>query len=208
MDCRSCLRAFVALAAIMVSGCFIGVEHTRYSAPTIDDASVKAKHVSGVPVDKMFLLKDVAYFVYPQNEQDDEDVMIVPFPWVFKNSGTAGPTFLVGIGLKPNREGFVIDPAQIRLIRGGDDIVAPTRIIGIGKCGTSSGRGWMPLPVPPVVLPQGICTGFNVEFAIAAPDPRESFSIEVAGVTVEGVVREIPVVHFQERKRLDPVGAP
>jgi hypothetical protein len=202
------LVVFLASAPVLLSGCFIGVAHMRYSAPTIDDASVKARHVSGVPVDKMFLLEDVAYFVYPENEQDDEDMMIVPFPWVFKNSGSAGPTFQVGIGLKPNRDGFVIDPAQIRLLRGGDDIVAPTRIIGIGKCGTSSGRGWMPLPVPPVILPQGVCTGFNVEFAVAALDPRESYSIEVAGVTLDGVVREIPVVHFQERKRVDPMGAP
>jgi hypothetical protein len=209
VNTRNVRIIIMALAVMALPACFFGVSRVRYSAPSIDDATATARHVSGVPVDRMFLLKDIAFFVYPRNLKNSGDTMLFPVPGSYKVPQSTAPAFFVGIGLRPNKAGFAIDPAQIQFIGSSMEMVKPTRIIGPGVCNSSSHTSaWKQLPVEPILLPPGVCTSFGIEFPISEPDPSVNFSVQVAGLTEGGVLHIIPTVHFHEQRRLDPFGTP
>lgn len=153
--------------------------------------------------------EDIAVKVFPRNLKNGSEVLLFPFPWSFKEVPSTSKRFLVAIAFRPNKAGFEIDPAQIQFIGSSMEIVKPTRIYGPSVCGKSSSTLPQTLPIGPIALPQGICTGFGLEFPVPAPDPSETFSVQIAGLTeVTAVSHIIPVVHFHEQRRLDPFGAP
>jgi hypothetical protein len=199
----------VACGLVPLSACFVGVSRTRYSSASIDDPAVPARHVRGVPVDRMFLLKDMALYVYPNNEEDAGDTLLFPIPVHTSVPHSKARPFIVGVGLRPNRPGFVVNPAEVRLTLGASASVIPTRIRSAAECSaTKPGVTWGTSPMGPFLLPQGVCTSFAVEFEVTTPDPREEFSIEIGGVTRDGIAYALPTVHFQQKRRLDPFGAP
>jgi hypothetical protein len=100
------------------------------------------------------------------------------------------PAFDVYIGIRPVRDGFVLDPAAINLSRSGAERMTPSRILGIFDCGIEQSHlVWRSLPIDPIVLRQGIGTCFGIEFQIPAPDPAEKFSIQVTGLSMDGMPR-------------------
>jgi hypothetical protein len=157
----------------------------------------------------MFLLTDVAFYVYPANEEDSGDLLLFPVPWHMNVSHSKARPFIVGVGLRPNRSGFVVNPADVHLSLNSTDKFSPARILGPAECGARlASPTWRSFPVEPINLRQGVCTRFAVEFDAATPDPRESFSISVAGVTRDGAAYAMPTVRFRQKRRLDPFGAP
>jgi hypothetical protein len=205
LRCMLCL-GFVALT---LSGCFAGVSRMRYSAPYIDDPKVAAEHVSGDSLHSMFSFNDIALFVYPANVKNGGDVLLLPIPWSMTVPEHPAPAFDVYIGIRPVRDGFALDPAAINLSRSGAERMTPSRILGIFDCGIEQSHlVWRSLPIDPIVLRRGIGTCFGIEFQIPAPDPGEKFSIQVAGLSMDGMPYALPEVRFKEARRLDPFGAP
>jgi hypothetical protein len=205
LRCRICL----GFGALTHSGCFAGVSRMRYSAPYIDDPKVAAEHVSGDSLHSMFSFNDIALFTYPANVKNVGDVLVFPAPWSMTVAEHPAPDFEIYIGIRPVRDGFVLDPAAINLNRSGAERMTPTRILGIFDCGIErSHLVWRLLPVDPIVLKQGIGTCFGIAFQIPAPDPSEKFSIQVNGLSLDGMPYALPEVRFKEARRLDPFGAP
>ena len=209
MNMRHSRVVVVICGLLPLSACFVGASRTRYSAPSIDDSTVPVRHVRGVPVESMFLLKDIALYVYPGNEENGGDVLLFPVPWHTSVPHSNARPFVVGVGLRPNQSGFVVNPAEVHLSLKSTANFSPTRILGPAECGAGlASPAWRSIPVEPITLRQGVCTSFTVEFEATTPDPREGFSIDVAGVTRDGVAYALPTVRFQQKRRLDPFGAP
>jgi hypothetical protein len=175
----------------------------------MDDPTVTFKHLRGTRVDKSFFLKDLALYVYPNNETNKGNLMLFPLPAPIKGGVGSYPGFIVGIGVRPNRSGFVLRASDIRYVPADGDPVAPMRLFGPADCAGEGARGtWHVPPIDPLTLGQNTCTHIAVEFAISPPDPSTRFSVQVGTLRLDDVPYSIPTIQFTPARRLDPFGAP
>jgi hypothetical protein len=195
-------------AAFMLGGCFVGVSRVRYSVPYLDDPKVATQHVHGDPSRSTLSFADLRLSVYSANAMNGGDVLLFPVPWSMKVS-QGSSTYKVFIGIRADKDGFVLDAADIYLIRGTEEKLKPTRIFHISECGKNQPTvEWSWLPIEPIVLRRDVCINFAIEFNIHPQDPTERFSILFAGLSLDGAPHGLPEVRFKEARRLDPFGAP
>jgi hypothetical protein len=205
---RVCALLLIGVT-LLLCGCLVGVSRTRYSVPYVDDPKVAARHDFGDSGHSTFSFDDLKLSVYSANEMNDREVLLFPIPWSSKIAPGSSTTFSAFIGIRPNKDGFVLDAADIYLIRSNNERVKPTRIYNISECGKNrSAVEWSWLPIEPFVLRRGVCRSFTIEFPTHPPDPTENFSMDVAGLSLDGAPRSVLEVRFREAKRLDPIGAP
>ncbi|MFO1466505.1 MAG: hypothetical protein U1F35_08725 [Steroidobacteraceae bacterium] len=193
----------------MLAGCFLGVSKIRYSEPFVDSSSVRLKHVSGVPVDKMILSPNLSFYVNPANEKVGKNVIILPIPFADGVDPRVSSVFIVGVGMYPNLPSHRLNVGQIFLSIGNSESITAKRVYGPWNCKAKKVvSAWRVLPVDPIDLPQDECTSIALEFAMPPPDPDVEFSIRIEGATRSINSIDLPRVRFRGRTRWDPTGAP
>jgi hypothetical protein len=202
------VRAFVVIGTeAMLCGCFVGVSRVRYSVPYMDDPAVAVHHDHGDSGSSTFSLDDLKLSVYSDNVMNGGDVLLFPIPWSLKTAPRSSKTFKVYLVIRPERDGLVLNPADITLSHSPLEGMKPNRIYYLSECGKSNPE-WSGLPIEPIILRRGVCMRFAIEFDIPPPNPAEKFSLQIAGLSLDGAPHGLPEVRFKEARRHDPFGAP
>ncbi len=159
-------------------------------------------------VDSMFLWSDVAFSVYPLNRKS-KDLLLFPLPLPIGETTGAATSFRIGVALRPTHSGTIFDPMRVKYWIDKASVSYPLRIQGPYACNSSSARPpWRSMPVDSIEVPALQCTYVWLEFPVAAPDPKETFHVQIDGVTVDGADRPIPSLEFLEAKKTESFTLP
>ena len=157
----------------------------------------------------MFETGDLALSIFASNEADDRDTILFPLIWSFKNRTNDSHEFGASITLRANGSDLTVNPASVELRRAAGRVVLPSSIRGPAACGrTGYFLAERDLLAEPVVLAARECVVLAVRFPVPPPDPQIPFSIALADVRKAGARIGVPAIHFKEKRRHDPIGAP
>jgi hypothetical protein len=196
---------FTLLAAfcqLSFSAC--AVTRHRYSAAYVNDRTVEVHSDLDLDNSSVFKLNDIEFSVRPNNGRF-AGVMTLPFPWTSAESKETSTNFHVLVWFHPNRAGFVLRPEKILLSFSPTEVLAPSLITGPHWTGSDIATFNPHAPTfESAVLITGVSYSVEYDFPIPPPDPVRSFSIEIAGLELDGTPYKIPVVTFKQKRTLEP----
>jgi hypothetical protein len=180
----------------------MGVSRERYSAAYVNDRTAEVH--SDLYNDSVFKLNDIEFSVRPNNSRYAV-VTILPFPWAFGESKETSTKFHVVVKFHPNRAGFVLRPEKILLSFSPTEVLAPSQITGPHWPGSDIATYKPRAPtLEAAELITGVSYSVEYDFPIPPPDPKRGFSIEIAGLELDGTPYKIPTVTFNQKRTLDP----
>lgn len=196
---------FTLLAAscqLSFSAC--AVTRERYSAAYVNDRTAEVHSDLDLDNSSVFKLNDIEFSVRPKNSRYAE-VMILPFPWASGESKDTSTRFHVLVRFHPNRAGFVLRPEKILLSFSPAEVLAPSLITGPHWTGSDIAT-YKPhaSTFESATLITGVSYSVEYDFPITPPDPVRGFSIEIAGLELDGTPYKIPVVTFKQKRTLEP----
>ncbi len=193
---------FTLLAAscqLSFSAC--AVTRERYSAAYVNDRTAEVHSLDNYSV---FNLNDIEFSVRPENSRSAE-VLILPFPWVFGQVKETSTEFHVLVRFHPNRAGFVLRPEKILLSFSPTEVLAPSQITGPYWTGSDMATSTPHWPTfESATLITGVSYTVEYVFPIPTPDPVRGFSIEIAGLELDGTPYKIPLLTFKQKRTLEP----
>lgn len=194
---RAC-RSFILFALLGTAGC-VGLSSIRYSKPMTEGtkiATVKERYVGD-----MFVIDDVAFHIYPGNSKST-DLMIFPVPFPSFEHSRNNPPFVVGLAIKTKKSGYSFSPAAVRFWTDSSNQLQPSRRQGPFRCDSSQiPPPWVSINAATFELEPNSCVFMWVEFETVAPDPSQTFFIEMAGLRLNERNFSLPVIKFEEAKR-------
>lgn len=189
--------AILFLVSFAGPGCF-GISHDRYSKPSLGMTSLPIVHERYVG--DMYVMGDVAFHVFPLNTMGSE-FMLFPVPYHFAEPPKGAKPFSVGVAFKAKTEGYGFNPSSIKFWLDPAQPLSPTTIQGPYDCGRQKA---LPVAAPVTAklidLAAGSCFYMWLNFDTVAPDPAETFFVELT-VNFQDRDVSLPVVQFQPKKR-------
>ena len=200
MNARQVFTLLAASCQLSFSACAVTSE--RYSAAYVNDRTAEVH--SDLDNYSVFKLNDIEFSVRPKNSRYAE-VMILPFPWASGESKETSTKFHVLVRFHPNRAGFVLRPEKILLSFSPTEVLAPSQITGPHWTGSDIATFKPHWPTfESATLITGVSYSVEYDFPIPPPDPVRGFSIEIAGLELDGTPYKIPMVTFKQKRTLEP----